>query len=183
MNDGRPNGNRFIHWHVYVSTFDILNFRRGQINILHVTANTLQLCQVLQGGHSEIVRSTYWDSKRGILYSGGEDAKLGLWTSDAPATIASIQSAGSSSRHSSPLQLKVRKHDIHCCWGAVRRLPLSYELRSNSFSALLTSSPKPSRHVPAHIDRTYCRQPAYHPYKHRKWKIIQHQPLAWIEKV
>ncbi|KAG0356272.1 WD repeat-containing protein 89 [Podila minutissima] len=78
----------------------------GQINILHVTANTLQLCQVLQGGHSEIVRSTHWDSKRGILYSGGEDAKLGLWTSDAPATIASIQSAGSSSRHSSPLQHK-----------------------------------------------------------------------------
>ncbi|KAF9382686.1 WD repeat-containing protein 89 [Podila verticillata] len=78
----------------------------GQINILHVTANTLQLCQVLQGGHSEIVRSAHWDSKRGILYSGGEDAKLGLWTSDAPPTIASIQSAGSSSRHSSPLQLK-----------------------------------------------------------------------------
>ncbi|KAF9213622.1 WD repeat-containing protein 89 [Podila verticillata] len=78
----------------------------GQINILHVTANTLQLCQVLQGGHSEIVRSAYWDSKRGILYSGGEDAKLGLWTSDAPPTTASIQSAGSSSRHSSPLQLK-----------------------------------------------------------------------------
>ncbi|KAF9316587.1 WD repeat-containing protein 89 [Podila horticola] len=78
----------------------------GQINILHVTADTLQLCQMLQGGHSEIVRSAHWDSKRGILYSGGEDAKLGLWTSDAPVTIASIQSAGSSSRHSSPLQHK-----------------------------------------------------------------------------
>ncbi|KAG0002084.1 WD repeat-containing protein 89 [Entomortierella chlamydospora] len=75
----------------------------GNINILHVMANSLQLCQVMRGGHSEIVRSTCWDSKRGILFSGGEDAKLGLWTSDA---VSSPLAASASSRHSSPLQLK-----------------------------------------------------------------------------
>ncbi|KAF9107655.1 WD repeat-containing protein 89 [Mortierella sp. AM989] len=75
----------------------------GNINILHVKADSLQLCQVLSGGHSEIVRSTCWDSKRGILFSGGEDAKLGLWTSDA---VSSPLAASASARHSSPLQLK-----------------------------------------------------------------------------
>ncbi|KAF9420817.1 WD repeat-containing protein 89 [Podila epigama] len=78
----------------------------GQISILHVTVNSLQLCQVLQGAHSEIVRSTSWNPKRGILYSGGEDAKLGLWTADAPASHSTIPSYGSSSKHVSPLLLK-----------------------------------------------------------------------------
>ncbi|KAF9955531.1 WD repeat-containing protein 89 [Mortierella alpina] len=78
----------------------------GNINILHVNSDSLQLCQVLNGGHSEIVRSTCWDPKRGILFSGGEDAKLGLWTSDAVATVASPLAASASSRHSSPLQHK-----------------------------------------------------------------------------
>ncbi|KAF8936583.1 WD repeat-containing protein 89 [Dissophora ornata] len=77
----------------------------GNINILHVKANSLQLCQVLSGGHSEIVRSTCWDSKRGILFSGGEDARLGLWTSN-PSTASSPLAASASSRHGSPLQFK-----------------------------------------------------------------------------
>ncbi|KAG0236537.1 WD40-repeat-containing domain protein [Mortierella sp. GBAus27b] len=78
----------------------------GNINILHVKADSLQLCQVLSGGHNEIVRSTYWDSKRGILFSGGEDAKLGLWDSNSPMAAISPLSAVTSSRHSSPLQIK-----------------------------------------------------------------------------
>ncbi|KAF9187254.1 WD repeat-containing protein 89 [Haplosporangium sp. Z 767] len=82
----------------------------GNINILHVKADSLQLCQVMNGGHSEIVRSTYWDMKRGILYSGGEDAKLNLWTTEEAAkTIPSPLGSNASSRHSSP---SARKSDI-----------------------------------------------------------------------
>jgi hypothetical protein len=80
---------------------------RGNINILHVKADSLQLCQVLSGAHNEIVRSTYWDSKRGILFSGGEDAKLGLWNSNSSMAATSPLTAVTSSRHSSPLQIKV----------------------------------------------------------------------------
>ncbi|KAK3805898.1 MAG: WD40-repeat-containing domain protein [Benniella sp.] len=79
----------------------------GNINILHVKADSLQLCQVLNGGHSEIVRSTYWDSKRGILFSGGEDAKLGLWNTDPTTVATSPLAAIASSRLSSPLQIRV----------------------------------------------------------------------------
>ncbi|KAG0050815.1 WD40-repeat-containing domain protein [Linnemannia elongata] len=86
--------------------FLLAGSNEGNINILHVKADSLQLCQVLSGGHSEIVRSTFWDSKRGILYSGGEDAKLGLWNSDPITTVTSPLAASASSRHSSPLQLK-----------------------------------------------------------------------------
>ncbi|GJJ74582.1 hypothetical protein EMPS_06940 [Entomortierella parvispora] len=78
----------------------------GNINILHVNATSLQLCQVLSGGHSEIVRSTCWDSRRGILYSGGEDAKLGLWTANALQETIPLQVASASSRHGSPLQAR-----------------------------------------------------------------------------
>ncbi|KAG0367004.1 WD40-repeat-containing domain protein [Gamsiella multidivaricata] len=86
--------------------FLISGSNEGNINILHVQTDSLQLCQVLNGGHSEIVRSTYWDSKRGILFSGGEDAKLGLWTSASAIAMSSPLAASASSRHSSPLQLK-----------------------------------------------------------------------------
>ncbi|KAF9927543.1 WD repeat-containing protein 89 [Linnemannia zychae] len=86
--------------------FLLAGSNEGNINILHVKADSLQLCQVLGRGHSEIVRSTFWDQKRGILYSGGEDAKLGLWNSDPITTATSPLAATASSRHSSPLQLK-----------------------------------------------------------------------------
>ncbi|KAF9436441.1 WD repeat-containing protein 89 [Entomortierella beljakovae] len=82
----------------------------GNINILHVMADTLQLCQVLNGGHSEIVRSTHWDPKRGILFSGGEDSRLGLWTSDSQSSPVA---ASTPSRHSSPLHSKSPDGEVH----------------------------------------------------------------------
>ncbi|KAG9285410.1 hypothetical protein G9A89_010885 [Geosiphon pyriformis] len=33
----------------------------GKISILHVAVNRLDICQVLQGGHKELVRGVYWD--------------------------------------------------------------------------------------------------------------------------
>ncbi|ORZ11045.1 hypothetical protein BCR41DRAFT_357405 [Lobosporangium transversale] len=75
-------------------------------------ADSLQLCQVLQGGHSEIVRSTCWDPKRGILFSGGEDAKLGLWTSTASTTTPSplVASASSNKAHHCSLSRSARSN-------------------------------------------------------------------------
>ncbi|KAF9577026.1 WD repeat-containing protein 89, partial [Lunasporangiospora selenospora] len=77
----------------------------GNINILHVKVDSLQLCQVLSGGHNEIVRSTFWDAKRGVLYSGGEDARLCLWTNDLQSTLQPMPHAGSL-RQGSPSQVK-----------------------------------------------------------------------------
>ncbi|CAJ0881143.1 8826_t:CDS:10 [Entrophospora sp. SA101] len=51
----------------------------GDISILNVNLNELQLCQKLNGGHDEIVRSVYWDPRTNIFISGGEDSKLCLW--------------------------------------------------------------------------------------------------------
>ncbi|RUP52008.1 LOW QUALITY PROTEIN: hypothetical protein BC936DRAFT_143594, partial [Jimgerdemannia flammicorona] len=62
----------------------------GDINFLHVNMNQLQLCQVLRGGHTEVVRSVHWDTKTNMLLSGAEDAKLCLWTGthiDKPVVV------------------------------------------------------------------------------------------------
>jgi len=53
----------------------------GDISILHANLDELQLCQKLNDGHNEIVRSVYWDPKANIFISGGEDSKLCLWSS------------------------------------------------------------------------------------------------------
>ncbi|CAG8756761.1 8591_t:CDS:2 [Dentiscutata erythropus] len=51
----------------------------GNISILHVAINELQLCQTLNDGHSEIVRSVIWNPQVNTLLSGGEDSKLCMW--------------------------------------------------------------------------------------------------------
>ncbi|CAG8443118.1 17870_t:CDS:2 [Acaulospora morrowiae] len=51
----------------------------GVLGVLHVAVNELQLCQTLSGGHSEIIRSVFWNPKTNIFLTGGEDAKLCLW--------------------------------------------------------------------------------------------------------
>ncbi|CAG8546006.1 2318_t:CDS:2 [Diversispora eburnea] len=51
----------------------------GEVNVLHVDVNNLQLCQTLCGGHSEIVRSVFWNPQTNLFLTGGEDAKLCLW--------------------------------------------------------------------------------------------------------
>ncbi|KAF9167676.1 WD repeat-containing protein 89 [Actinomortierella ambigua] len=84
-------------------TVDYMVDCQGNINILHVNSNSLQLCQVLQGCHSEIVRGIAWEPQRGIMYSGGEDARLGLWTTeDVQGSFPVTSPTGA--RHSSPLQ-------------------------------------------------------------------------------
>ncbi|KAL1921382.1 uncharacterized protein VTP21DRAFT_11098 [Calcarisporiella thermophila] len=57
---------------------------QGDINMLHVNVGELQLCQVLAGGHSEVVRSIHWSPSSNFLISGAEDAKLCLWTTSPP---------------------------------------------------------------------------------------------------
>ncbi|ORX95735.1 WD40 repeat-like protein [Basidiobolus meristosporus CBS 931.73] len=51
----------------------------GDMGIFHVNSDSLQLCDVLSGGHTDIVRSVYWDITSGTMISGGEDAKLCYW--------------------------------------------------------------------------------------------------------
>ncbi|RIA89208.1 WD40-repeat-containing domain protein [Glomus cerebriforme] len=51
----------------------------GNISMIHVNANELQLCQTFNGGHSEIVRSICWNPQTNIFLTGGEDSKLCLW--------------------------------------------------------------------------------------------------------
>ncbi|KAG0224413.1 WD repeat-containing protein 89 [Actinomortierella wolfii] len=83
--------------------FLLAGSNEGNINILHVNSDSLQLCQVLQGCHTEIVRGIAWHPQRGIMYSGGEDARLGLWTTaDAQGPFSHTSPTGA--RHSSPLQ-------------------------------------------------------------------------------
>ncbi|CAB4444774.1 unnamed protein product [Rhizophagus irregularis] len=51
----------------------------GDISMIHVNANELQLCQTFNGAHSEIVRSICWNPQTNIFLTGGEDSKLCLW--------------------------------------------------------------------------------------------------------
>ncbi|CAG8627141.1 7912_t:CDS:2, partial [Ambispora leptoticha] len=52
----------------------------GDINIIHVSVNQLEICQILRGGHTEIVRGVFWDPQANIILSGGEDSKLSYWS-------------------------------------------------------------------------------------------------------
>ncbi|KAJ1972086.1 hypothetical protein H4R34_005529, partial [Dimargaris verticillata] len=61
----------------------------GQLQIFHVGINSIDLCQVLQGGHRELVRSVAWSPSQQALISGGEDARLCLWQ-DTPALVAGL---------------------------------------------------------------------------------------------
>ncbi|KAK9765567.1 hypothetical protein K7432_005988 [Basidiobolus ranarum] len=69
----------------------------GDMGIFHVNADSLQLCDILSGGHTDIVRSVYWDVPSGILLSGGEDAKLCYWDANNTNTVSSFTSKQSPS--------------------------------------------------------------------------------------
>ncbi|SAL99228.1 hypothetical protein [Absidia glauca] len=53
----------------------------GSIGIFHVNIDELQLCQVLQaqGGHTDVVRSLYWNHATQSILSGGEDGIMCAW--------------------------------------------------------------------------------------------------------
>ena len=77
----------------------------GNVNVLNVGANHhVQHCAALKGGHKACVRSLYFDGD--ALFTGGEDARLGTWTSGAMA--------GASAAAASPsLSLKASgAHDV-----------------------------------------------------------------------
>ncbi|KAJ1975227.1 hypothetical protein H4R35_003237 [Dimargaris xerosporica] len=63
----------------------------GQLHVFHVGINSIDLCQVLQGGHRELVRSVAWSPSQQALISGGEDARLCLWR-DTPAPVSGLAS-------------------------------------------------------------------------------------------
>ncbi|CAO3613549.1 unnamed protein product [Cunninghamella blakesleeana] len=53
----------------------------GSVQIFHVNLDSLQLCQTLQvpGGHSDVVRSIYWNHNTHSILTGGEDGKMCAW--------------------------------------------------------------------------------------------------------
>jgi len=56
----------------------------GDISLLHVNLDTIELAASLLGGHAATVRAVHWDfDNTGAIVSGAEDARLALW-SDAP---------------------------------------------------------------------------------------------------
>ncbi|KAI8376186.1 WD40-repeat-containing domain protein [Radiomyces spectabilis] len=51
----------------------------GQVQLFHVNIGQLQLCQTLEGAHSDIVRSLYWNQRTQSILSGGEDGRMCAW--------------------------------------------------------------------------------------------------------
>ncbi|KAH6575455.1 hypothetical protein BASA50_005501 [Batrachochytrium salamandrivorans] len=53
--------------------------QEGAIGILDVNIGRLELLYTLNGGHTDIVRSTFWDTKMGVFASSSEDSTISLW--------------------------------------------------------------------------------------------------------
>ncbi|KAG2201658.1 hypothetical protein INT47_003884 [Mucor saturninus] len=53
----------------------------GSVDFFHVNVGQLQHCQQLniQGGHSDVVRSLYWNHATQSILTGGEDGRLCAW--------------------------------------------------------------------------------------------------------
>lgn len=51
------------------------------MDFFHVNVGQLQHCQQLQaeGGHTDIVRSLYWNHATQSILTGGEDGRLCAW--------------------------------------------------------------------------------------------------------
>ncbi|KAI9333258.1 WD40-repeat-containing domain protein [Obelidium mucronatum] len=53
--------------------------RSGNLGVLNVSLDTMEVVHTLNGGHRDIVRGVYWDRSRGLFVSGGEDGVVSLW--------------------------------------------------------------------------------------------------------
>ena len=56
---------------------------RGDVALVspHENGTRWALEQIYSKNHSEIVRCALWDEKNGVLLTGGEDAKINIWSS------------------------------------------------------------------------------------------------------
>ncbi|KAI9591687.1 WD40-repeat-containing domain protein [Syncephalis fuscata] len=71
--------------------FMLSGSNEGALHIHHVNLNELQHCtSFMSGGHSEIIRGSYWQPKSNYLVSGGEDGKLCSWSSNNTANNSNI---------------------------------------------------------------------------------------------
>ncbi|KAJ3327527.1 WD repeat-containing protein 89 [Blyttiomyces sp. JEL0837] len=52
----------------------------GNLGILNVSLNSMELVHTLNGGHSEIIRGVHWNPYTRRLASGGQDGKIVFWT-------------------------------------------------------------------------------------------------------
>jgi WD40 repeat protein len=58
----------------------IAGVENGDIGVFHVGATTIQLCGLMKGGHSDIVRACTWNHEHNFIITGGEDSKMCIWT-------------------------------------------------------------------------------------------------------
>ncbi|KAJ3391374.1 hypothetical protein HDU84_006119 [Entophlyctis sp. JEL0112] len=54
----------------------------GNLVALNVGLEDMELVYTLHGGHTDIVRCVWWDMRRRVLASGGEDCSVGIWRND-----------------------------------------------------------------------------------------------------
>lgn len=83
----------------------------GSICLIECCAHELNSVGILQGGHSAIVRSFYWDMVDDSLFTGGEDAELLLWK---PGAVEKALSKKTSMKVTSSVkqQTKVHQHSL-----------------------------------------------------------------------
>ncbi|KAI9279292.1 WD40-repeat-containing domain protein [Sporodiniella umbellata] len=55
----------------------------GTVDFFHVNVGQLQHCQQLKTGHSDVVRSLFWNHPTQSILTGGEDGKLCAWQGQA----------------------------------------------------------------------------------------------------
>lgn len=66
-------------------TDDIDHYHSGTVDFFHVNIGQLQHCQQLKvdGSHSDVVRSLYWNHSTQSILTGGEDGRLCAWQGQA----------------------------------------------------------------------------------------------------
>ncbi|KAJ1983380.1 hypothetical protein H4R33_004771 [Dimargaris cristalligena] len=69
--------------------FLLTGSHEGQVQSFHVGADDVQLCQVLNHGHAELVRAAIYSPDQAALISGGEDSRLTTWSNIPPPPVES----------------------------------------------------------------------------------------------
>ncbi|KAJ3025415.1 UNVERIFIED_CONTAM: WD repeat-containing protein 89 [Siphonaria sp. JEL0065] len=53
--------------------------QKGDLGVLNVALDSMEVVHTLNGGHRDIVRGVYWNRGAGVFVSGGEDGVVSLW--------------------------------------------------------------------------------------------------------
>ena len=86
---------------------------RGDVALVspHEDGTRWALEQVYSKSHSEIVRCALWDEQNDVLLTGGEDAKINIWSS--PASVDESPLNDASMGVDSPSRKRIDGSDGH----------------------------------------------------------------------